>query len=74
MIRVIVEFYNGGPVGVASLAATLNEEAETLEEMVEPFLLKIGFIKRTSKGRIIGDPALKHMGLKLKRGSQPELL
>lgn len=74
MLKVIIEYYNGGPVGIESLAATINEESGTLEEMVEPYLLKIGFIKRTSKGRIIGDPALKHMGMKLRRGTQQELL
>ncbi|HBC45920.1 MAG TPA: Holliday junction branch migration DNA helicase RuvB [candidate division Zixibacteria bacterium] len=74
LIRIIVDYYNGGPVGIDSLSATLNEESGTLEEMVEPFLLKIGFIKRTSKGRIVGDAALRHLGLKVKGGSQQDLL
>jgi holliday junction DNA helicase RuvB len=74
LIRMMVEFYNGGPVGIESLAATLNEESGTIEEMVEPFLLKIGFIKRTSKGRVVGDAALKHLGLSVKGGSQQDLL
>jgi len=74
MMKVIVEYYDGGPVGIESLAATLNEETGTIEEMVEPFLLKIGFIKRTSKGRIIGEAALRHLGLKLKGGRQQDLI
>jgi Holliday junction DNA helicase RuvB len=74
LIRIIAEYYNGGPVGIDSLAATLNEESETLEEMVEPFLLKIGFIKRTSKGRVLGDAALRHLGLKIGGGSQQDLI
>jgi len=74
LIRTIVDFYNGGPVGIDSIAATLNEESDTLEEMVEPYLLKIGFLKRTSKGRIVGDAALKHLGLTAKGGSQQDLL
>jgi holliday junction DNA helicase RuvB len=74
MIRIIIDYYNGGPVGIESLAATLNEESDTLEEMVEPYLLKIGFIKRTSKGRIIGDAALRHLGLKVKGDTQEDLL
>lgn len=74
LIRTIVDFYNGGPVGIDSIAATLNEESDTLEEMVEPYLLKIGFLKRTSKGRIVGDAALKHLGLTVKGGSQQDLL
>jgi Holliday junction DNA helicase RuvB len=74
LMTMMVEFYNGGPVGIESIAATLNEESDTLEEMVEPYLLKIGFLKRTSKGRMVGYPALKHLGLKIKGGSQPDLL
>jgi len=74
LIRMIVEYYNGGPVGIDSIAATLNEESGTLEEMVEPYLLKIGFLKRTSKGRVVGDAALKHLELKVKGGPQQDLL
>jgi Holliday junction DNA helicase RuvB len=74
LMTMMVEFYNGGPVGIESIAATLNEESDTLEEMVEPYLLKIGFLKRKSKGRMVGYPALKHLGLKIKGGSQPDLL
>jgi Holliday junction DNA helicase RuvB len=74
LIRIIIDYYNGGPVGIESLAATLNEESGTLEEMVEPYLLKIGFVKRTSKGRVVGDAALRHLGLKIREGPQQELL
>jgi Holliday junction DNA helicase RuvB len=74
LIKMMVDFYNGGPVGIESIAATLNEESDTLEEMVEPYLLKIGFLKRTSKGRLVGEPALRHMGFKLKGGRQQEFL
>ncbi len=74
LLRIIIDYYNGGPVGIESLAATLNEESGTIEEMVEPYLLKIGFVKRTSKGRIIGEAALRHLGLKIRGGPQQELL
>ena len=74
MIGIMVEFYDGGPVGIESLAATLNEEVGTLEEMVEPYLLKIGFLKRTRNGRVVGDPALAHLKLKKTGGYQPDLL
>ncbi len=74
LIRIIIDYYNGGPVGIESLAATLNEESGTLEEMVEPYLLKIGFVKRTSKGRVVGDAALRHLGLKMRGGPQQDLL
>ncbi|OGC95209.1 MAG: Holliday junction DNA helicase RuvB [candidate division Zixibacteria bacterium RBG_16_53_22] len=74
LIKMMVDFYDGGPVGIESIAATLNEESDTLEEMVEPYLLKIGFLKRTSKGRLVGEPALRHLGFKLKGGRQQEFL
>ena len=51
VVKTIIDFYDGGPVGIESLAATLNEESDTIVDVVEPFLLKIGFIKRTSRGR-----------------------
>jgi Holliday junction DNA helicase RuvB len=74
LIRVMVDYYNGGPVGIESIAATLNEEVDTLVEMVEPFLLKIGFLKRTRRGRVVGDAALRHLDLPRARGSQEQLL
>ena len=54
--------YGGGPVGIEALAATLNEEADTLVDVVEPFLLKIGFVIRTPSGRRIGESGRKHLG------------
>ncbi len=74
MINTIFEYYNGGPVGIESIAATLNEESGTLEEMVEPYLLKIGFLKRTRNGRVVGDNAIRHLKLKKKGDTQQELL
>ncbi|MEW5993609.1 MAG: Holliday junction branch migration DNA helicase RuvB [Candidatus Zixiibacteriota bacterium] len=65
LIRVIVEYYKGGPVGIEALGATLNEEIDTLVDMVEPYLLKIGFVKRTRRGRVASAEAAKHIGLKL---------
>ncbi len=65
-LRVIIEFYQGGPVGIEAIAATLNEEVDTLVDMVEPFLLKTGFVQRTRKGRQVTSEALRHMGVELK--------
>ena len=62
VIKSIMDFYKGGPVGIDSLAATLNEEVDTIVDVVEPFLLKIGFLKRTSRGRELTDLAYEHMG------------
>ncbi len=74
LIATIVDYYNGGPVGIESIAAALNEESGTLEEMVEPYLLKIGFVKRTRNGRVVGDAAFTHLNLKKKGGIQKDLL
>ena len=69
VIKSIMDFYNGGPVGVESLAATLNEEVDTIVDVVEPFLLKIGFLKRTSRGRELTKLAREHMQRSLARKS-----
>ena len=61
LLKIIAEQYNGGPVGIDSLAATLNEEVDTLVDVVEPYLLKIGLLKRTSRGRELSEAALQHL-------------
>lgn len=66
-LRAIAEFYGGGPAGIEAIAATLAEEVDTLEDMVEPFLLKIGFVSRTRTGRRLHDPAFRHLGLEIRR-------
>jgi Holliday junction DNA helicase RuvB len=63
LLRTIVQVYQGGPVGVEALAATLNEEVDSLVELVEPFLLKIGFLTRTQAGRRVTPQACEHLGL-----------
>ncbi len=65
-LRAIVEVYNGGPAGIEALAATLGDERDTLEDVVEPYLLQIGFVRRTKRGREITQTACEHLGLKLK--------
>lgn len=60
-LRVIVEFYHGGPVGIEAISATLNEETDTLIDMVEPYLLKTGFLLRTRSGRKISSLACQHL-------------
>jgi Holliday junction DNA helicase RuvB len=64
IMSVILKQYGGGPVGIEALAATLNEEVDTLVDVIEPFLLKIGFLKRTSRGRALTKEALDHLGSK----------
>ncbi|HEY8313011.1 MAG TPA: Holliday junction branch migration DNA helicase RuvB [Candidatus Baltobacteraceae bacterium] len=67
-LRTIIDQYAGGPVGMAAIAATLTEDAETLEDVVEPYLLKQGFVVRTASGRKATAGAYRHMGIK---GSPP---
>jgi Holliday junction DNA helicase RuvB len=61
-LTAIVEHYSGGPVGIEAVAATINDEAESLTELVEPYLLKIGFLIRTPTGRRVGREAYQHLG------------
>ena len=60
LISTIITFYNGGPVGVEALSATLNEEVDTIVDMVEPYLLKIGFLQRTRAGRVVSEQAKEY--------------
>jgi len=63
MLRSIIEFYNGGPVGLDTLAATINEESVTIEDVYEPYLLQKGFITRTPRGRCVTPRAYEHLGI-----------
>ncbi len=63
-LRTIANVYEGGPVGLEAVAATLNEDAGTLEDVVEPFLLQIGFLARTRRGRQLTRASAEHLGLK----------
>ena len=63
MMRSIIEFYGGGPVGLETLAATINEEAVTLEDVYEPYLLQCGFLTRTPRGRCVTRKAYEHLGI-----------
>jgi Holliday junction DNA helicase RuvB len=62
-LRCIADHYGGGPVGVETLAAALAEQRDTIEEVIEPFLLQQGFLMRTPRGRVLADPAYRHLGL-----------
>lgn len=63
MLSSIIEFYNGGPVGLETLAATINEETITLEDVYEPFLLQQGFLIRTPRGRCVTRKTYEHLGI-----------
>jgi holliday junction DNA helicase RuvB len=75
ILKVIIEKYSGGPVGLNTLAVAVGEEPGTLEEVYEPYLIQEGFLARTPRGREITDRAYKHFGVKSKNpgSSQPRL-
>lgn len=73
MLRSIIEFYGGGPVGIETLAATINEEAITLEDVYEPYLLQQGFLTRTPRGRCITKKAYDHLGIEYLGQQQIEM-
>ena len=63
MMAAIIENYNGGPVGLETLAATIGEESVTLEDVYEPYLMQLGFLTRTPRGRCVTRKAYEHLGL-----------
>jgi len=62
-LRGIIERFNGGPCGIEAIAASIGEESQTLEDVYEPYLLQMGFIKRTPRGRVVTAEAYKHLGI-----------
>ena len=73
MLKSIIDFYGGGPVGLDTLAATINEEAITLEDVYEPYLLQQGFLTRTPRGRCVTRKAYEHLGIEFLGQSQMEI-
>jgi Holliday junction DNA helicase RuvB len=70
VLRTLIEKFGGGPVGITTLAASLSEETDTIEDVSEPFLLQIGFLQRTSRGRVATERAYEHLGLTKGDGHQ----
>lgn len=66
-LRTITDFYGGGPVGIEAISATLQEETDTLVDVVEPYLLKIGMVIRTSAGRRVSEAAYRHLGVPVQK-------
>ena len=65
LLRSIIESFKGGPVGLDTIAATIGEESQTIEDVYEPYLLQIGFLQRTPRGRVVTEKAYHHFGLKI---------
>ena len=63
IIRTIIERFNGGPVGIETIAASIGEERVTIEDVYEPYLIQAGFLHRTQKGRMVSEMAYRHLGI-----------
>jgi len=72
LLEAIIHRFDGGPVGLDNLAAAIGEERETIEDVIEPYLIQQGFLQRTPRGRMATASAFKHLGLNPPQG--PELL
>jgi holliday junction DNA helicase RuvB len=72
-LTMIADIYRGGPVGVEALAAGLSEPRDTIEDVIEPYLLQLGLIARTARGRQLNGPGWKHLGLTPPAGTQDGL-
>ena len=68
-LKVVAEKFGGGPVGLSTLATSLSEDKQTIEEFIEPYLIQLGFIKKSPKGRILTEKGYKHLGLPHKKAS-----
>ena len=74
VLRTIIEKYNGGPVGLNTIAASISEEQDTIMDVVEPYLLQLGFLDRTPQGRVATRSAYEHLNLPYNEGAQPRLI
>lgn len=73
ILRVIIDKYNGGPVGLKTIAASCGEEEETIESVYEPYLMRLGFLDRTSKGRVVTELGYKHLNTIFTDKNRPNL-
>jgi len=74
VLNAIVEKFDGGPVGLDTVAAAVSEESDTIMDVVEPYLLQLGFLERTPRGRTATTRAYEHLGVHRDRPEQPTLL
>jgi Holliday junction DNA helicase RuvB len=74
VLQTIIEKYQGGPVGLSTIAASISEEPDTIMDVVEPYLLQLGFLERTSQGRLATKLAYEHLNIPLPPEGQPKLL
>lgn len=72
VLRTIIDKFNGGPVGLDTIAASISEEADTIMDVYEPYLLQLGFLERTPRGRLATQLAYQHLGLPYNKGKTPQ--
>ena len=73
LLRALIEKFNGGPAGLETLAATINEDVNTILDVYEPYLIQLGFLARTPRGRICLKGAYEHMGMKIPEAAKKQL-
>ncbi len=69
-LEILIEKFNGGPVGLKTIAAAMSEEEATVEEVIEPYLIQLGLLERTARGRVATNKAYEHLGFDLKKGQE----
>ena len=74
IVKTIIEKFNGGPVGIETIAAATSEERDTISDIYEPYLMQIGFLARTPQGRVVTPAAYKHLNLKPPKSEQEKLI
>lgn len=74
MLRAIIEKFRGGPAGLRAVASVIGEEEQTIEEVYEPYLIQLGFIARTPRGRVVTEAGYQHLGIVMPEGQQDKLL
>jgi len=73
-LEVLIKKFNGGPIGLKTIAAALSDEEATIEEVIEPYLIQLGFLERTAKGRVATKKAYEHLGIAFIDEKQKKLL
>ena len=73
MLDAMIKKFHGGPVGLETIAASISETRETIEDIYEPYLLQLGFIMRTPRGRVVTEAGWRHMGIAYPKSDSPTL-
>ncbi|KKP72805.1 MAG: Holliday junction ATP-dependent DNA helicase RuvB [Candidatus Nomurabacteria bacterium GW2011_GWB1_35_20] len=73
-LEILIEKFAGGPVGLKTMGAAMSEEEATVEEVIEPYLIQLGLLERTSRGRVATKKAYEHLGFEYKKDKQNKLL